>query len=93
MNYSQATKTQLLQITLHETCSLDDKYQASRELQLRFIREKYGLSMTEEKKAHIIYQWTKGASVKELCDQVHVSTREVAKLIDQYKLWRGRLLG
>lgn len=35
MNYTQATKEQLLTIALHEPCELADKYKAAAELQRR----------------------------------------------------------
>lgn len=35
MNFSVATKKQLLQIAMHEDCELDIKYAACRELQRR----------------------------------------------------------
>jgi hypothetical protein len=35
MNFDEATKRQLITICLYEDCSLDDKYLAARELQLK----------------------------------------------------------
>lgn len=35
MNYTQATKEQLLTIALHEPCELADKYEAVKELENR----------------------------------------------------------
>jgi hypothetical protein len=89
MDWKQATKPQLLQIATDETCSLNDKYQALRELQQR----KHSMKMTEEKKAAIVYHWTKGLTVKELRYKFDVSKRDIEGMIDKYKLWRGRLLG
>jgi hypothetical protein len=89
MDYSKATKQQLLQIAMNETCSLNDKYQALRELQHR----KHSMKMTEEKKAAIVYHWTKGLTVKELRYKFDVSKRDIEEMIDKHKLWRGRLLG
>jgi hypothetical protein len=93
MEWEAATKQQLLQITLNETCSLNDKYQALRELQQRYKRDKYSMKMTEEKKAAIVYYWTKGLTVEQLRVRFDVNMRDIEKMIDQYKLWRGRLLG
>jgi DNA-binding protein Fis len=39
MNWELATKKQLLQIALNEDCPVDDKYQALRELQLRWMNK------------------------------------------------------
>lgn len=39
MNYTQATKEQLLTIALHEPCELTDKYKAAAELQRRANEE------------------------------------------------------
>jgi hypothetical protein len=89
MDYSKATKQQLLQIVLNESCSLNDKYQALRELQQR----KHSMKMTEEKRAAIVYHWTKGLTVKELRYKFDVSKRDIEEMIDKHKLWRGRLLG
>jgi hypothetical protein len=93
MEWEQATKTQLIQIATDETCSLNDKYQALRELQQRYKRDKYSMKMTEEKKAAIVYYWTKGLSVEQLRVRFDVNMRDIENMIDQYKLWRGRLLG
>ena len=41
MEYQDATKKQLLQIALHEDCSLDDKYEVCRELQMRQWHDDY----------------------------------------------------
>jgi predicted HTH transcriptional regulator len=93
MDFEAATKQQLLQIAMNEKCSLNDKYQALRELQQRDKRNKYNMKMTEEKKALIIYHWTKGLTVKELRNQFDISKRDIEEMIDKHKLWRGRLLG
>jgi hypothetical protein len=93
MEWEQATKTQLIQIATDENCSLDDKYQSLRELQQRYKRDKYSMKMTEEKKAAIVYYWTKGLTVEQLRVRFDVNMRDIEKMIDQYKLWRGRLLG
>jgi hypothetical protein len=93
MKWEAATKQQLLQIATDETCSLNDKYKALRELQQRDERKKHSMKMTEEKKAAIVYHWTKGLTVKELRYKFDVSKRDIEEMIDKYKLWRGRLLG
>ena len=41
MRYEDATDQQLLQVALDEDCSIDDKYKACRQLQIRFTISKY----------------------------------------------------
>lgn len=83
MDYQDATKKQLLQIALYEDCSLDDKYEAVRELQLKrwdgaFIRL-------------LVKYWGMGMSYIDIADKFGVETWEVKKQLLKYGLYGKRV--
>jgi hypothetical protein len=77
MDYSQATKQQLLQITLHETCSLNDKYQALRELEIRKRTE-----------SHVIELYNQGEKAYDIAYQTAINTSSICGMIGKYEMRR-----
>lgn len=61
MNWETATKRQLIQIALDESCDNDLKYAALRELQYRYI--------PEEIRADMIYRLGTGINIKEVATE------------------------
>lgn len=83
MNMEDATKKQLLQIALFEECSLDEKYEACRELQLKrwdgeFIRR-------------LVKYWGMGYSDIQIADKFGVEVWEVNKQLLKYNLYGKRV--
>lgn len=77
MRYELATKTQLLQIALHEQTSLNDQYQALRELEIRKRTEPY-----------IIELYNQGEKAYDIAYQTAISTSSVCGMIGKYEMRR-----
>lgn len=81
MQFDKATKKQLLQIALAEDCSIDDKYRAVSELQMRW---------NEDMLTEIVIMYGKGYSPKEIADYLGVSCQVVGGVVSKYNLRRAR---
>jgi DNA-binding protein Fis len=80
IQFEDATKRQLLQIALREDCSLDDKYEAVRELQLR----QWNDSMLQE----LILLYGRGNSPFQVTIELGIEEYTVRNKINQYGLKR-----
>jgi DNA-binding protein Fis len=82
IQFENATKRQLLQIALREDCSLDDKYEAVRELQLR----QWNDSMLQD----LVLLFGRGLSPFDVAIELGLDEYTVRKKLDQYGLKRRR---
>jgi DNA-binding protein Fis len=82
IQFEDATKRQLLQIALREDCSLDDKYEAVRELQLR----QWNDSMLQD----LVLLFGRGLSPFDVAIELGLDEYTVRKKLDQYGLKRRR---
>jgi hypothetical protein len=80
MRYEDATKRQLLQIAMREECSLDDKYAACREMQIRQWRD----TMLEE----LVLLYGRGLSPFQVAIELGIEEYTVRNKINQYGLKR-----
>lgn len=78
-----ANRKQLLQIALHENCSLDYKYEAATELQVRKWRD----DMLPE----LIRLWGQGKSIFEISIEMEIPESTVHKRIQKYNLFGKRV--
>lgn len=76
-----ATKQQLLQIALFEDCEIDLKYEATRELQMRWNND----MLTE-----VVIMYGKGYSPKEIANYLGVSHQMIGGIISKYNLRRAK---
>jgi DNA-binding protein Fis len=82
IQFEDATKRQLLQIALREDCSLDNKYEAVRELQLR----QWNDSMLQD----LVLLFGRGLSPFDVAIELGLDEYTVRKKLDQYGLKRRR---
>lgn len=85
IDFENANKTQLLQIALDENCSLDDKYQACVELQLKRWDGAFLYKLVK--------YWGNGMSEIEVADKLGVEVWEVHDKLRDYGLFRKRVKG
>jgi hypothetical protein len=83
MDFTDATKKQLLTIALYEECPLDDKYAAIRELQLK----NWGPLFLQK----LVKYWGMGLSDKQIADKFGVEIWEVKKQLQKYNLYKSRV--
>jgi hypothetical protein len=83
MNFDEATKKQLLTIALHEDCSLDDKYAACRELQLKT----WGPIFLQK----LVKYWGMGFSDVQIAEKFGVEEWEIHKQLLKYNLYGTRV--
>jgi hypothetical protein len=82
IRYEEATKRQLLQIALREDCSLDDKYAAVRELQLR----QWNDTMLQE----LVLLYGRGFSPFDISIELGINEYMVWNKVNEYGLKRRR---
>jgi hypothetical protein len=82
IQFEDATKRQLLQIAMREDCSLDDKYAAVRELQLR----QWNDSMLQD----LVLLFGRGLSPFDVAIELGLDEYTVRKKLDHYGLKRRR---
>jgi hypothetical protein len=85
MDFQDATKKQLLTIALYEECSLDDKYAAIRELQLKT----WGPLFLQR----LVKYWGMGLTDIQIADKFGVEIWEVKKQLQKYNLYKSRVKG
>lgn len=83
MYYEDATRKQLLQIALHEDCSIDDKYEAVRELQLR--------QFTDDMLPDLVKLWGAGLSTFEIGIELGIPQSTVIGRLQKYNLYGKRV--
>jgi hypothetical protein len=83
MHFEDATKRQLLQIAFYEDCSLDDKYQAAAELQMRQWHDDYLMDL--------VRLWGQGKSAFEIAIELGISYHAVMYRLTKYKMFRRRV--
>jgi hypothetical protein len=83
MNFENATKKQLLQIALNESCPLEFKYEAARELQLKTWSSSFLLKL--------VRYWGMGLSEVEIAERFGVEVWEVKKQLQRYNLFGKRV--
>lgn len=79
MNWDKANKNQLLQIALSESCSIDFKYRACSELQVRW---------SEDMLTDVVVMYGKGNTPTEIADYLGVRRSVVRGIISHYNLRR-----
>jgi transposase-like protein len=82
MNFEKATKQQLLTIALYEDCSVDLKYEACRELQMRWNKDML---------IDLVRLYGQGKEVWEIAEYLGISESVVKEKILSYRLYRGRV--
>jgi hypothetical protein len=85
MNFDEATKRQLITICLYEDCSLDDKYLAARELQLK----NWGSAFLQK----LVKYWGMGLSDVQIAEKFGVEDWEIHKQLQKYNLYGSRVKG
>lgn len=83
LDFSKATKQQLLQIAQSEECPIDFKYRACSEMQKRRKKIDY--------LQQIVYLFGMGLLVPQIAEVLSISHMKVEKVINQKELWRTRL--
>jgi hypothetical protein len=83
MNFDEATKKQLLTIAFYEDCSLDDKYAACRELQLKT----WGPIFLQK----LVKYWGMGFSDVQIAEKFGVEEWEIHKQLLKYNLYGTRV--
>lgn len=78
--FEDASKEQLLTIALYEDCSLDDKYEAVRELQLR--------RWHDDLLPHLVTLWGKGHTIFEISIELGLSENTVKAQLYKYDLYK-----
>jgi replication fork clamp-binding protein CrfC len=79
MKWESATKHQLLQIALHEDCSIDNKYRATSELQMRWNAEML---------PDVVRLYGKGSSASDIAEYLGIKVEMVGGMISKYGLRR-----
>jgi hypothetical protein len=80
IHFDSATKRQLLHIAFEEDCSLDDKYQAVKELQLR----QWNDSMLSD----LVLLYGRGMSLFHISVEIGVDKYVIQNKVNQYGLKR-----
>lgn len=83
MYWEDATKKQLLQVAFFEDCSLDDKYAAARELQLK----RWDSAFLQK----LVKYWGNGMSDGEIALKLGVEKWEVQEKLNKYGLYGRRV--
>jgi hypothetical protein len=81
MRWHLATKQQLLTIALYENCPLDYKYEACRELQMRWNNNML---------LDLVRLYGQGKEIWEIAEYLGVPESVVKEKILSYRLYRGR---
>jgi DNA-binding NarL/FixJ family response regulator len=79
MSFESATKTQLLQVALYEDCPLSFKYEALRELSLRW---------TNDRLPELIKLHAQGLNMSQIAFEMGIDPHTVKNKIKQYGLRR-----
>jgi hypothetical protein len=85
MNWESATKRQLIQISLHEGCSLDDKYEALRELQLR--------KFSDVHLQKLVKMWGIGFTQDQIAEELGIDFETVGYYLIKHKLFKVKRQG
>jgi hypothetical protein len=83
MYFEDASKQQLLQICLWEDCSIDDKYEAARELQMRQWRDEY---LTD-----LVRMWGEGKTSFQISIELGIEQNAVAWQLEKHGLYGRRV--
>lgn len=83
MYWEDATKEQLLTICLYEDCSLDDKYEAARELQMRKWHDDYLIDL--------LRLWGEGKSTFEIAVELGIDPGQVKWQLEKHDLYGRRV--
>ncbi|AUO14770.1 hypothetical protein [Priestia megaterium] len=87
INYSGASKQQLLTIAFDETNSLEDRYEAVKELESRKVQKHWKDYMISS----LVLMWARGASVGEIAKELRVNPGQVGEQAKRLQLWKTRL--
>ncbi|WP_335520447.1 hypothetical protein [Neobacillus drentensis] len=82
MHFEDASKRQLLQIALHEDCSIDYKYRAARELQMRW---------SENLLPDLVRLYAKGMNMSEIAWELGLDPYTVRNKLKQYGIYKRRV--
>ncbi|MEK4754822.1 hypothetical protein MKX72_20175 [Priestia sp. FSL R5-0597] len=88
IDYTGASKNQLLTIAFDETNSLEDRYEAVKELESRKIQKHWKDYMISS----LVLMWARGASVGEIAKELRVNPGQVGEKAKQLQLWKTRLV-
>jgi hypothetical protein len=80
--FDSATKTQLIAVCLYEDCPLDFKYEALRELQLRW---------TNQLLPELIKLYGTGMNLSSIADELGVDPYTVRNKLKQFKVYKRRV--
>ena len=87
MDYTQASKNQLLTIAFDETNSLEDRYEAVKELESRKIQKHWKDYMISS----LVLMWARGASIGEIAKELRVNPGQIGEQVKKHRLWKMRL--
>jgi hypothetical protein len=85
MHLEDATKQQLIHICLWEDCSIDIKFEAARELQLRTWRDEY--------LADLVRLWGEGKSSFQIAIELGIEKGQVMWQLEKHGLYGRRITG
>ena len=75
MNFQDASKQQLLTISFDENNSLEDRYEAVKELESRKVQKHWKDYMISS----LVLMWARGASVGEIAKELRVNPGQVGE--------------
>ena len=83
MDFTKATKHQLLQISFWEDCPIEYKYEAAREIQLRQWREEY---LTD-----LVRLWGEGKTSPQIAIELGIDRDAIAWQLEKHDLYGRRI--
>lgn len=81
--FEDATKKQLIHICLYEECSLDEKYEAARELQIRQWRDDYLIDL--------LRLWGQNKSIFEIAIEMGLEKGQIEWKLEKLGLYGKRV--
>lgn len=81
--FEDATRQQLLTIALYDDCSLDDKYEAVRELQLR--------QWNDDLLSQLVSLWGRGYTIFDISIELGLQENTVKAQLYKYDLYKKRV--
>ena len=81
--FEDATRQQLLTIALYDDCSLDDKYEAVRELQMR--------QWNDDLLPQLVSLWGRGYTIFDISIELGLPENTVKAQLYKYDLYRKRV--